>query len=83
MEKAKRKIPLWLRVALGVMVAIFALIAAGVALRYWITSDAGRAFMAGLGGESFVGGPETLASFQKEELESMRRIAKLANIQQE
>jgi translocation and assembly module TamB len=45
MEKAKRKIPLWLRIALGVVVAIFALIAAGVALRYWITSDAGRAFV--------------------------------------
>jgi translocation and assembly module TamB len=45
MEKAKRRIPLWLRIALGVVVAIFALIAAGVVLRYWITSDGGRAFV--------------------------------------
>lgn len=45
MEKAKRKIPLWLRIALGVVAALFALLAAGVVLRYWITSDGGRAFI--------------------------------------
>ena len=45
MAKAKRKIPLWLRISLGVVVAIFALIAAGVVLRYWLTSDGGRAFI--------------------------------------
>ncbi len=44
-EARRRKLPLWLRIALGVVVAIFALVAAGVALRYWITSDAGRAFI--------------------------------------
>lgn len=53
------------------------------AVQALVRSDEGRAFMANLGGESFVGGPETLAAFQKDELESMRRIAKLANIQQE
>ena len=36
-----------------------------------------------LSGEPFVGGPDTLAAFQRDELASMRRIAKLANIQQE
>jgi translocation and assembly module TamB len=44
-EARRRKLPLWLRIALGAVVAIFALVAAGVALRYWITSDAGRAFI--------------------------------------
>ena len=44
-EARRRKLPLWLRIALGVVVAIFTLVAAGVALRYWITSDAGRAFI--------------------------------------
>ncbi|MFT3725737.1 MAG: translocation/assembly module TamB domain-containing protein [Hyphomonadaceae bacterium] len=44
-EARRRKLPLWLRIVLGVVVAIFALVAAGVALRYWITSDAGRAFI--------------------------------------
>ncbi len=45
MERARRKIPLWMRIAIGVMLALFALAAAGVALRYWITSDGGRAFI--------------------------------------
>jgi translocation and assembly module TamB len=44
-EARRRKLPLWLRIALGVVVAIFALVAVGVGLRYWITSDAGRAFI--------------------------------------
>jgi len=46
MEKAKRrKIPLWARIAISVVVALFALAAAAVGLRYWITSDPGRAFI--------------------------------------
>ncbi|MDP3737780.1 MAG: translocation/assembly module TamB domain-containing protein [Hyphomonadaceae bacterium] len=45
MAKVKRKIPLLLRIAIGVVLAMLALAAAGVALRYWITSDPGRAFL--------------------------------------
>lgn len=45
MDRVRRKIPLWLRIALGVAVALVAVLAAGVALRYWITSDGGRAFI--------------------------------------
>lgn len=41
----RRKLPLWLRIALGIVIAAFALVAAAVALRYWITSDSGRAFI--------------------------------------
>ncbi len=46
MERAKRKrYPLWLRIALALMFALLALVAAAVALRFWITSDSGRAFV--------------------------------------
>ena len=46
MDKARRrKIPLWARIAIGVAAALLALVAAGVVLRYWITSDGGRAFI--------------------------------------
>ena len=45
MAKAKRKIPLLARIAIGVVVAAIALAAAGLGLRYWITSDPGRAFL--------------------------------------
>ncbi len=46
MEKARRrKIPLWARIAISVLLALLALVAAGVGLRYWITSDGGRAFI--------------------------------------
>src|SRR5262245_33001686 len=43
--KPKRKIPLWARLAIGVVAAVLVLIAVGIALRYWITSDSGRAFI--------------------------------------
>jgi translocation and assembly module TamB len=43
--RKRRRIPLWARIALGVVVAIAALAATGVGLRYWITSDGGRAFL--------------------------------------
>ena len=42
----RRKIPLWLRIALSVVIAAFALVATAVGLRFWITSDSGRAFVA-------------------------------------
>ena len=45
-KPARRKLPLWLRIALGIVVAAFVLVAAAVALRFWITSDSGRAFIA-------------------------------------
>jgi len=46
MERAKRKrYPLWLRIALALMFATLALVAAAVVLRFWITSDGGRAFI--------------------------------------
>jgi translocation and assembly module TamB len=44
-KKPRRKLALWARIALGVAVAIAALMATGVGLRYWITSDGGRAFV--------------------------------------
>lgn len=53
------------------------------AVQALVRSEEGKAFMEQLGGEPFVGGPATLAAFQRDELASMRRIAKLANIQQE
>ncbi|VEF39837.1 Bug family tripartite tricarboxylate transporter substrate binding protein [Bordetella bronchiseptica] len=53
------------------------------AVQALVRSQEGKAFMEQLGGEPFVGGPNTLAAFQRDELASMRRIAKLANIQQE
>ncbi|AQD41837.1 Bug family tripartite tricarboxylate transporter substrate binding protein [Bordetella pertussis] len=53
------------------------------AVQALVRSQEGKAFMEQLGGEPFVGGPDTLAAFQRDELASMRRIAKLANIQQE
>ncbi|OZI80778.1 Bug family tripartite tricarboxylate transporter substrate binding protein [Bordetella genomosp. 6] len=53
------------------------------AVQALVRSEEGKAFMEKLGGEPFVGGPDTLAAFQRDELASMRRIAELANIQQE
>ncbi|CCJ51194.1 Bug family tripartite tricarboxylate transporter substrate binding protein [Bordetella parapertussis] len=53
------------------------------AVQALVRSQEGKAFMEQLGGEPFVGGPDTLAAFQRDELASMRCIAKLANIQQE
>ncbi len=41
----RRKLPLWLRIALSIVVAAFVLVAVGVGLRFWITSDSGRAFI--------------------------------------
>ncbi|HOZ26194.1 MAG TPA: translocation/assembly module TamB domain-containing protein [Hyphomonadaceae bacterium] len=45
-KPARRKLPLWLRIALGLIIAAFVLVAAAVTLRFWITSDGGRAFIA-------------------------------------
>ena len=47
MERAKkrRRYPLWLRIALGLMIVVALLLASAVALRFWITSDGGRAFI--------------------------------------
>ena len=41
----RRKLPFWLRIALGIVIAIFTLVTVGVGLRFWITSDGGRAFI--------------------------------------
>jgi len=46
MEQAKRKKnPIWLRISLALMVIVLVLLAGAVALRFWITSDGGRAFI--------------------------------------
>jgi translocation and assembly module TamB len=46
MEKAARKkTPIWLRISLWLMVVVLVLLTAAVALRFWITSDPGRAFV--------------------------------------
>ena len=47
MERAKkrRRYPIWLRIALGLMIVVALLAASAVALRFWITSDGGRAFI--------------------------------------
>ncbi len=47
MERAKRRrrYPLWLRIALGLLVVVALLLTTAVALRFWITSDGGRAFI--------------------------------------
>ncbi|MBI1359234.1 MAG: hypothetical protein GC155_03005 [Alphaproteobacteria bacterium] len=45
MAEGKRSIPLWARITASVTAAIVALVAVGVGLRYWITSDGGRAFI--------------------------------------
>ena len=47
MERAKkrRRYPLWLRIALGLLAIVAMLLASAVALRFWITSDGGRAFI--------------------------------------
>jgi translocation and assembly module TamB len=46
MERTKRRrYPLWMRIALSLMFAMLALVAAAVAVRFWITSDGGRAFI--------------------------------------
>jgi len=42
----RRKLPLWLRIALSLIIAAFTLVAVAVGLRFWITSDSGRAFIA-------------------------------------
>lgn len=44
--KRRRKLPLWLRIALSIVVAAFVLVGVAVGLRFWITSDGGRAFIA-------------------------------------
>lgn len=41
----RRKLPLWLRIALSIVVAAFVLVGVAVGLRFWITSDSGRAFI--------------------------------------
>jgi len=53
------------------------------AIQQAVRSPAGVAFMADLGGEAFPGGPQVLRDFQLKELQTMRRIARQANIQQE
>ena len=47
MERARkrRRYPIWLRIALGLMIVVALLAASAVALRFWITSDGGRAFI--------------------------------------
>ena len=46
MEKAaRRKSPIWLRISLALMAVVLVLLASAVALRFWITSDGGRAFI--------------------------------------
>ncbi|HOY76641.1 MAG TPA: translocation/assembly module TamB domain-containing protein [Hyphomonadaceae bacterium] len=45
-EPKRRKLPLWLRIALGLIVAAIVLAGVVVGLRYWITTDGGRAFIA-------------------------------------
>lgn len=47
MERAKKRgrYPLWLRIALGLMIVAAVLVASAVTLRFWITSDGGRAFI--------------------------------------
>lgn len=46
MEKAARqKSPIWLRISLALMAVVLVLLATAVALRFWITSDGGRAFI--------------------------------------
>jgi translocation and assembly module TamB len=46
MERAKRRrYPIWLRIVFGLMIAVALLLVTAVALRFWITSDSGRAFI--------------------------------------
>lgn len=47
MERAKRRhrYPIWLRIAFGLMIAAALLLVTAVTLRFWITSDGGRAFI--------------------------------------
>ncbi len=45
-QAKRRKLPLLVRIAFGVVAAAFVLAATAVGLRYWITSDGGRAFIA-------------------------------------
>jgi translocation and assembly module TamB len=45
MAEAKRRIPFWIRAAVSVAGAAIVLALVGVGLRYWITSDGGRAFI--------------------------------------
>jgi translocation and assembly module TamB len=46
MEHAKRKSPLWLKLLIATGAALIVLALVGVGLRYWITSDGGRGFLA-------------------------------------
>ncbi|MEP7209240.1 MAG: hypothetical protein ABI740_00255, partial [Alphaproteobacteria bacterium] len=45
MAETKRRIFFWMRAAISVVAAAIVLAAVGVGLRYWITSDGGRAFL--------------------------------------
>jgi translocation and assembly module TamB len=44
-KKPRKKSPLWLRISFSLMGLVLVLLATAVALRFWITSDAGRAFI--------------------------------------
>lgn len=44
-KKTKKKSPLWLRISFWLMGLVLVLLATAVALRFWITSDGGRAFI--------------------------------------
>src|SRR5690606_19250607 len=46
MDKARRRIiPLWARITVSAVLALLVLVLVGVGLRFWITSDGGRAFV--------------------------------------
>ena len=44
-KRAKKKTPLWLTISFWLMGLVLLLLATAVVLRFWITSDAGRAFI--------------------------------------
>ena len=44
-KRAKKKTPLWLTISFWLMGLVLLLLATAVELRFWITSDAGRAFI--------------------------------------
>lgn len=44
-KRTKKKSPLWLRISFWLMGLVLLLLATAVALRFWITSDGGRAFI--------------------------------------
>jgi len=64
MERAKRRrrYPIWLRIALGLMIVVALLAASAVALRFWITGDGGRAFILSQVDGRKVGASEPFAS---------------------